>query len=143
MKRSWIATLATCLVGSGVLVGAGSEPDFLFKNLAYFHRWSQKEQHEYTPAKQEDLDKWTDMVTIDGYSTVHDGDALAERANSVLENYKTHQAIVLKTSSVPRMADRPAEHFVAVVFAQPKFCEVAFARFRLIQGKGFAVVYSH
>ena len=100
-------------------------------------------QHEFTPAGQEDLEKWADMITVNNYPRVHDGDALAEAANGVLENYKTHGAKVLKTSSVPRTNDRPAEHFIAVVFSRPNFMEAAYARFKLADGTGCSIVYSH
>jgi len=120
-----------------------SKGAFVFQGVSYFHRWSQNEQHEFTPEKQEDLEKWSDMLTINGYPGVADGDALATAANAVLENYKNHQARVLKTSSVPRTPDRPAEHLIAVVFTRPDFSEAAFARFKLVDGKGFSFVYSH
>jgi hypothetical protein len=32
------------------------------------------------------MEKWTDMITVDGYADVRDGEALAARANAVLEN---------------------------------------------------------
>jgi hypothetical protein len=120
-----------------------AEPAFAFRGVGYFHRWSQREQHEFTPEKQEDLKKWSDMMTVNGYPDVADGDSLATTANAVLENYKKHQAKVLKTNSVPRSANQPAEHFIAVVFGRPDFIEVAFARFKLVDGKGFSFVYSH
>lgn len=122
---------------------APTNPDFSFRNVDYFQRWSQNDQHEFTPEKQEDLEHWADMVTINGYPAVHDGDGLAATANSVLENYKNHRAIVLKTDSIPRTADRPAEHFISVVFGRPNFIEVAFARFKMIDGAGCSIVYSH
>jgi len=65
------------------------------------------------------------------------------RRTQFWKNYKSHQARVLKTSSVPRTADRPAEHLIAVVFGRPNFIEVAFARFKLVDGKGCSFVYSH
>ena len=116
---------------------------FVFGDVSYFHRWSKNELHEFTPEKQEDLNKWSDMVTINGYPGVSDGDGLAATANAVLENYKNAQARVLKTNSVPSTSDRPAEHLIAVVFARPDFVEAAFARFKLVDGKGFSFVYSH
>lgn len=119
------------------------KPAFIFRDAEYFHRWSKNDQHEFTPEKQEDLDHWADMITVNGYPAVLDGDGLAATANAVLENYKRHEAKVLKTSSIPRSADRPAEHLIAVVFGRPTFIEVAFARFKLIDGKGFSFVYSH
>ncbi len=83
------------------------------------------------------------MITINSYSSPHDGDALAAKANAVLENYKSHGARVLGTNSAPRTPDRPAEHFIAVVFGRSNFIEVAFARFKLMDNIGCSVVYSH
>ena len=120
-----------------------ARPAFSFRGVEYFHRWSQNEQHEFTPEKQEDLKKWSDMITLNAYPDVRDGDALAAKANAVLENYKSHKAMVLKTNSVPRTADREAEHLIAVVFGRPDFIEVAFARVKMIDGTGCSIVYSH
>jgi len=120
-----------------------TKPAFVFGGVDYFHRWSQNDQHEFTPEGQQDLEKWSDMITINVYPTAHDGDALAAKANAVLENYKSHNARVLRTNSVPRTPDRPAEHFIAVVFGRPNFIEVAFARFKLVEGVGCSIVYSH
>lgn len=140
--------IALAVAGSALQAeNGGADPEskraFLLGNVAYFHRWSQNDQHEFTPAAQEDLKSWSDMITVNGYPDVSDGEGLAARANAVLENYKNHQAKVLKTHSVPRTADRPAEHFIAVFFTRPNFIEVAFARFKLVEGKGFSFVYSH
>jgi hypothetical protein len=51
--------------------------------------------------------------------------------------------MVVKTDSVPRTADRPAEHLIVVIFGRPEFIEVAFARFRMHEGVGSAAIYSH
>lgn len=120
-----------------------SKRAFVFGEVGYFHRWSQNDQHEFTPATQDDLKRWSDMITVNGYPDVADGERLAATANAVLENYKNHQAKVLKTRSVPRTADQSAEHLIAVMFTRPDFIEVAFARFKLLDGKGCSLVYSH
>jgi len=122
---------------------SATERAFVFRHAGYFHRWSQNDQHEFTPEKQDDLNKWSDMITVNGYPKVNEGESLARTANAVLENYKNHEAKVLKTRSVPRTADRPAEHFIAVAFTRPDFIEIAFARFKLVEGEGFSFVYSH
>ena len=116
---------------------------FTFREVKYFHRWLQDEQHEFTPAKQEDLEHWSDMITNNGYPGVDDGEKLAVTANAVLGNYRSHQGKILKTSSVPASNERPAEHFIAVMFSRPDFAEAAFARFKLVDGKGHSFVYSH
>jgi hypothetical protein len=114
-----------------------------FNQTEYLHRWSQNDQHEFTPGGQEDLTKWTDMLTINFYPQVSDGDGLALVANQVLENYKNQKGIVLRTDSVPRTSQKPAEHMIAVVFGRPAFLEAVQARFKLVNGKGVAIIYSH
>jgi hypothetical protein len=130
---------------SGVAIAAenSATPAFTFNGVGYFHRWSEKGQHEFTPDKQEDLKKWSEMMTVNLYHDVHDGEGLAATANAVLENYKKHQAMVLRTNSVPRTADHPAEYFIGVLFPQHDFIEAAFGRFKLVDGTGCSCVFSH
>lgn len=118
-------------------------PDFSLADVEYFHRFTTDDQHEYTPDGQEDLKVWTDMVTIQLYRKAKDGEALAATANAVLENYKAHKAVVVKTDSVPRTKELPAEHLTVVYFSRPEFIEVVFARFRMHDGVGTALIYSH
>lgn len=66
-----------------------------------------------------------------------------QKANAVLENYKSHKGMVLRTNSVPRTPDGPAEHFIGVILGRSNFIEVAFARFKLLDGVGCSIVYSH
>lgn len=138
-------TLVCTAIPADVSYAANPQPKraFVFRDMPYFYRWSNKDQTEFTPEKQEDLNRWSDMITVNGYSDIDNGDRLATRANAVLENYKNHQAIVLRTRSVPRTADRPAEHLIAVKFVRPGFIEIALARFTLVDGKGYSFVYSH
>lgn len=131
------------LLDAQQIQAAAAKPAFAFEGVGYLHRWSMNNQHEFTPEGQEDLEKWSDMITVNVYPDAHDGDALAAKANAVLENYKSHNGRVLRTNSIPRTPDRPAEHFIAVVFGRPNFIEVAFARFKLVDGTGCSIVYSH
>ena len=140
--------LLTALAGSATLTlsdaaDKDAAPAFEFRQVSYFHRWSQNDQHEFTPDKQEDLDHWSDMITINGYPGVDDGVKMAGTANAVLGNYRSHQGKIIETRSVPETADRPAEHFISVMFVRPQFAEVAFARFKLVEKKGHSFVYSH
>jgi hypothetical protein len=141
MKRFFALVL---IVGSAGLMCWGGEPkSFTFRDTTYIHRWSKANQHEFTPEEQDDLDKFEDMITVNGYPAVKDGDGLAAAANAVLENYKNAKAKILKADSVPRTSQHEAEHFIAAVFGRPEFIEVAFARFRMVNGKGYSFVYSH
>src|SRR5436305_12029806 len=44
--------------------GSG-RPAFVFGGVGYLHRWSMNHQHELRPKGQEELEKWSDMGTID------------------------------------------------------------------------------
>lgn len=113
-----------------------------FAGTEYVHRWSKDDQHEFTPYLQEDLRRWTDMITVNYIRGVKDGDGLAASANAVFENYKKNQAIVVKTDSVPRTPEKAAEYLIVVIFPQPEFIETVFARFKLHEGLGSATIYS-
>lgn len=119
------------------------EAAFSMADVKYYHRFTEKDLHEYTPEEQEDLNAWKDMVTINYYPMVKDGDALANIANGVLENYKKAKALIINTDSVPRTKEKEAEHLVVAVFARTEFAEVAFARIRMHEGVGTSIVYSH
>ena len=116
---------------------------FTFNGMQYVHRYSKDSFNEYTPKSQTDLNKFTDMVTINDYASVKTGEDLAATANKVLTAYQDQKAVVVRTNSVPRTAKKEAEHFIAVLFGRPDFVEAAFARFVMNNGKGLSLVYSH
>ena len=118
-------------------------PAFEFRQVSYFERWSNENQREFTPENQEDLDHWTDMITINGYPGVDDNEKMAGAANAVLGRYRSSQGKILKTRSIPGTKERPTEHFIAVMFGRPDFVEVAFAHFKLVDKEGHSFVYSH
>src|SRR5258708_7823603 len=108
-----LALLLAHNVASGILLQAGNKKEaaaFSFADAQYFHRFTHEDQNEYTPAGQEDLNAWTDMMTTWLYPNIKDGEALAHGASAVLDTYKANRAIVVKTDSVPRTNDKPAEH---------------------------------
>jgi hypothetical protein len=141
--------LVTSVIALGGAVGFATEPGKIeksavtFSDVQYLHRWAQGEQHEFTPPGQEDLEHWSDMMTLNYYRRVKDGDGLAATANSALQNYQAHGAKILRTDSVPRTQTKPAEYLIVVLFGQPEFIEAAFARFKIVDGVGLSVVYSH
>jgi hypothetical protein len=120
-----------------------SKKSVTFNKTEYVHRWSQGDQHEFTPPGQEDLSKWTDMLTVNVYHDAVDGDGLALVANKVLGAYQNHKGTVVRTDSVPRTTEKPAEHLVVVVLGDPKFLEAVLARFVLVNNKGVAIIRSH
>jgi hypothetical protein len=147
MKTSnFLLSAAFCLLGLNACSEsspAKKNPTIEFREAAYFHRWSGGNQHEFTPDGQEDLEKWTDMVTVIYYPEIKDGEGLARVANVILDTYKQNKAAVIKTDSVPRTEKTEAEHLIVVLFTQPDFMEVAFCRVLIREGAAVSVVYSH
>jgi hypothetical protein len=129
--------LAACLLP----VAAAAETSLTFQGQVYLHRWSKGSQHEFTPRGQEDLEKWTEMVTVIVREEARDGEQLAQWASAIATRYAS-SGQVLRTDSSPRTKDREAEHFVAAAFGNPQWLEAAFANVALREGRGVAVVYS-
>lgn len=121
---------------------ARPSPVIHLRGVTYLHRWSAATQHEFTPADQPDLQRWRDMVTVNVHRSVTGDEQLAQLANGVLGNYQRHGRI-LRTASVPRTPQRPAEHFIAAALGDPRFIEAAFARCVLADGVGYVIVASH
>ena len=113
-----------------------------FNGVGYAHRWSKGNQHEFTPAGQEELSRWQDMITLIARPDVDDGEALAGLAESLLAQYKAAGKIV-KTGSTPRTEDRPAEHLLIALLPGNGFFETVFVRFKLIDGTGVMAIYAH
>jgi hypothetical protein len=149
LKRGRVfATAATFLVALLVVRGAaGAETTVradtvAFGGTTYVHRWSQGTQHEYTPQAQPSLDHWNDMITLNVYTNVTDGEALAKAANAVLDNYQGVGKI-LRVNSVPRTATSEAQHFIGAALGQPQFIEAVLTRILMVDGTGYAITYSH
>lgn len=146
MKRRIVQTLcllATLLVAFATPHASAADAAFTFADAQYFHRYSNNDLYEFTPAGQEDLKTWTDMVTINRYPNAKDGDGLATMANAVLGNYKAHKAFIIKTDSLIRIADRPAEHLVVAVLQVPGIVETIFVRFKMHDGIGISIISAH
>jgi hypothetical protein len=135
--------LSQSLVSSPGAENEEQQADFKFGGVPYFHRYAKDDLLEYTPKGQNDLNAWTDMVTLNFYRDVKDGDGLASIANRVLATYQAGKGVIVKTDSVPRTNDKPAEHLIVVIFVDPAFTEVAFTRLLMRDGMGMSVVYSY
>lgn len=140
--------MAMCLAFLPPLVGpaVASEGDQLtlsFLGQQYVHRWSEGDQHEFTPNGQEDLSSWTDMLTLTVFPEVWDGEELAAVANNVRALYRDRGQI-LKTDAVRRRPWKPREeYFVNAILPAPGLIELVFTRIMLFDDTGLAIVASH
>ena len=55
-----------------------------FRGTPFVHRWSQGDQHEFTPDNDTDLKNWRDMITLNVHAQATGGEQLADVANKVL-----------------------------------------------------------
>lgn len=138
--------VALSLVAAALVPGLASaqQPPPLvvsFSGTDYLHRWSKAGQHEFTPKGQEDLSKWSNMMTINVFDSARTGDDLAEIANRVLGNYQQNGKII-RTDSKPRTDKAEAEHLAVAILPSPQFLEAAFARFLMHEGRGIVIVHS-
>lgn len=150
MKSLMINAVLTFILTVGNVAVASTEgkatdglASLSFGSVEYLHRWSKNDQHEFTPRGQDNLERWTDMLTIHRYRSVTSGEGLAAMANAVLGNYQRNNAMLVRTDSVPRTMEKPAEYLIVVLFPRPEFIEAVFARFKIVDGVGAAVIYSH
>ncbi len=119
------------------------EPSFEFGSVEFFHRFTQGDHHEYTPAGQEDLQAWKQMVTIIRHPRITDSDGLAGLANAMLVGSQDRRGKLLRTDSVAATLDAPAEHLLVVVLGNPQLLEAVFARFVMRDGVGTLIMYAH
>jgi hypothetical protein len=113
-----------------------------FGDVSFLHRWSQNGQNEFTPASETDLSKWRDMVTINLFEKVTNGDQLADVANRIVGNYQTSGKII-RTDAKPRTKDHAAEYLIVAALGNSELMEAVFTRVVLHDGAGYAIVRSH
>lgn len=121
--------------------GAGAVVPLEFDGRVFLPRWGRNGQHEFTPERETDLQRWTNMLTVNAHRAVVDGEGLARLANGILTNYRQNGR-VLKTLSKPARPDSPAEHMITAVLGRPGLLEIAFTRVFLRRERGFAMTYS-
>jgi hypothetical protein len=114
---------------------------FSFNGQTYLHRWSEKNQHEFTPSAQEDLDHWDDMITINVLPDSGDADTLATSATNTLTYYQ-NAGTVVRTGKIDT-ADGSPEFLVVAVLGNGQLLEANFARFIISDGVGLEIISQH
>ena len=84
-----IKSLSTFILLLAFMTQANAQAplELMLDDTTYFYRWNEGVQHEFTPDGQENLQTWTDMLTINVFPTVTNGDQLAQIANNLLSLY--------------------------------------------------------
>jgi hypothetical protein len=113
-------------LANGIPLECATDTRCPYNSKASIRFRSQNDQHESTPEGQEDADKWADMITMNLYGALMMVTRRQRRQTRPWKNYKSHQGMAFRINSVLRTLDRPAEHFIAVVFGRSNFIEAAF-----------------
>lgn len=151
MRAGRLQSLVVALaLAGGTFAGAagetpGQRPALDFGGTAYLHRWSAEgqEQHEYTPAGQEDLKAWREMITVIYFPQFTDGEGLAQAANRSVAYYQSIKGQILHTRSVPATETAPAEHLLIAVLPGENVVEAVFARHKLVAGVATVTLVAH
>jgi len=114
-----------------------------FNGRTYKHRWSNGGQHEFTPAGQEDLSSWVDMLTLWVDPRVHDGETLALEVERVVARYRKINGQNLNVFFIPNGSERLGEYFISARLGKSPVVEFVAARFVLHQTQGMGIIYSH
>src|ERR1700754_2121411 len=112
--RFFLAFLTVIFIAPLALADTPAK-NLTFDGVTYTQRWSQGNQQEYTPAGQENLSSWNDMVTLIRYPGAKTREQTAAVANNLLAIYKQNNAQVLKVDAVPATPDKPAAYLIEVV----------------------------
>ena len=139
--QNFVRILASTLL-LVITTGASAQPISLdFDDETFLHRWSQGDQHEFTPRGQEELSAWEEMLTVIYFPAVRDDEALTGVVKSILGMYQTNGTI-LGTAFVGPTETSEAERLVVAQLGYGLELEVVFARILLAHGQGVAIVYS-
>ena len=143
-RRGFLAGSAAfaLLKAAGLPAQTTATPQLRFNGAAYLFRWTNGRLFEFTPEGQEDLDKWTEMVSVLVLRDVNSPEKLADFASILLERYKARHGL-LRTNTVPATAQNPAQHFVAGLLLANGIAECVFNRILLMHDIGYNFVYSH
>ena len=114
-----------------------------FRGTEYFLRSSHGNEYDFTPLGQEDLQTFTDELSLDLYPAAHDQEALATITSRVLAIVQGANATVLRKISVSASGQQPGQHFIAAIRPTPHGADFSAARFVLVDNQGVGVFYTH
>ena len=121
----------------------------VYLGTKYFLRSTKDGQYVFTPDGQEDLQRWTDMITLSYFPQITEGKSLAAKALEWWSHCRSMRARILDINYVPRidlMATRDnALYITLTLLAKPDndYDEFAFTALRIVEGVGAASTYAH
>jgi len=151
------AALSSSSAGTGIQSQTVESPEavrasaqsVIFAGIKYYLRAHQNDQYIFTPSGQENLGRWTDMITLAYDPKVTEGKQLAEKAITWWQLNRDARVHFVQINYVPRLDQIPARgdalYLTATVLDRPNhdFDEFAYTTIRLVEGKATTARYSH
>ncbi|MFT3792570.1 MAG: hypothetical protein QM741_16235 [Rudaea sp.] len=135
------AIFVALALASTSAVADSPAPTVTFRGTTYRLSRTSGNEYDFTPAEQ--TPPSADVLTLLVLSRIKDGEALADLANRTLSKLKDTKATIVRTNSVPASAQKPAEHFMAVVIPSPDALQFGASRYVLVGGEGVEMIYMH
>lgn len=136
---------ATCLANL-VFVKAFSQtkdPALRFRGQGYFLREEKNETlFSFTPGDQSDMKTRTDMFSIVAYRDVKTYEQLQAQKNQVLATYRGPGSAIFDQQDAPPLPGFGGECFFVTGKGGDGFTDACFARFTLVSGIGYALIYT-
>lgn len=141
--RRRVAALA--LSAFAVLAHAAPPPTLEAGGTVYHLRWTgDGGLAEYTPDGQEDLERYSDMISLAPTPAELRPDDMAAYARAMADQVRAGDGDLLSQDCVPDAADHVAECTMFVAYAQPAYTEFAFTRLVAVGADNVAcLVLSH
>ncbi len=114
-----------------------------FRGTEYLLRSSQGNTYDFTPAEQEDLSTFTDMLELNLYSGAHDQEALTTITGRVRAIAQGAKATILPTNAASTSGQQPGDHFFAAVLPTPHGVDFDAIHFVLVDKQAYGVFYTH
>jgi len=121
----------------------------VYLGTKYFLRSTKDGQYVFTPDGQEDLQRWTDMITLSYFPQITEGKSLAAKAIEWWSHCRSMRAHFFDLNFVPRIDLMPSRdnalYVASTLIAQPdnNYDEYAFTALRIVEGIGAISTYTH
>lgn len=121
----------------------------MFLGKEYFLRSTKDGQYVFTPGGQEDLQRWTDMITLRYFPEITEGKSLAAKTIEWWDYCHTTRDHIFEINFVPRIDEMPspdnALYVICTLRNKPynDYDEFEFTALRIVEGVGAVSTYSH
>ena len=121
----------------------------VYLGTKYFLRSTKDGQYVFTPDGQEDLQRWTDMITLSYFPQITEGKSLAAKALEWWSHCRSMRAHILDINFVPRIDQMPSRdnalYITSAFIAQPynNYDEFSYTAVRIVEGIGAVSTYAH